>query len=179
MKTVYEIIDQFYQDQPELKALLIKHSQHVADKALSIAQKHPELNADQNFLYEAAMLHDIGIIHTHAPSILCHGTEPYIKHGILGAEMLRSINMPSHARVCERHTGTGLKKEEIIARGLPLPAQDYLPESIEEQIICYADKFFSKSKNDLELQTEQVIESIAKFGSEGTKIFLHWDNLFK
>ncbi|MGL5636985.1 MAG: HD domain-containing protein [Bacteroidales bacterium] len=179
MKTVYEIIDQFYKDQPELKALLIKHSQHVAEKALSIAEKHPELNADKNFIYEAAMLHDIGIIHTHAPSILCHGTEPYIKHGILGAEMLRSINMPSHARVSERHTGTGLKKDEIISRGLPLPAKDYIPESIEEQIICYADKFFSKSRNETELTSDQVLESLSKFGKDPVYIFIYWDSLFK
>ncbi|MGL4781521.1 MAG: HDIG domain-containing metalloprotein [Bacteroidales bacterium] len=179
MKNVYGIIDQFYRNEPELKDLLIKHSQKVTNKALHIAERHLELNADKQFLFEAAMLHDIGIIHTNAPSILCNGTEPYIKHGILGAEMLRSLNMPLHARVCERHTGTGLKKEEIIARKLPLPALDFIPESIEEQIICYADKFFSKSKNDLELSSTQVLESISKFGKEGVDVFLYWDNLFK
>lgn len=179
MKTTTEIIDQYYKDQPELKALLIKHSKKVADKALSIAEKHPELNADKTFLYDAAMLHDIGIINTNANTILCYGKEPYIKHGVLGAELLRSLNMPKHARVCERHTGTGLKKEEIIRRNLPIPPKDYIPESIEEIIICYADKFFSKSKNDIELDLDQVIQSISKFGNDGVNIFLYWHYLFK
>ena len=36
--------------------------------------------------------------------------------------------------------------ERIAAHGLPLPEGCYMPETLEEQLICYADKFFSKTK---------------------------------
>ena len=71
--------------------------------------------------------------------------------------MLRNEGFPLHARVCERHTGAGLSAEDIISENLPLPHQDFLPETIEEKAICYADKFFSKSRN---LREEKPIEKI-------------------
>ena len=112
--------------------ILVRHSEAVSQKALSIAKAHPELEADLTFLEEAAMLHDIGIVKTDAPGIECYGTEPYICHGILGAAMLRDEGLPRHARVCERHTGAGLLCEDIIGQNLPLPHHDFLPETIEE-----------------------------------------------
>ena len=114
--------------------------QQIIDKyyrSLLIASRHPELNADTTFLEEAAMLHDIGIRWCHAPSIFCEGTEPYIRHGLIGAELLRQEGYERHARVCERHTGTGITIEQIERQHLPLPPADYQPVSIEEIIICY------------------------------------------
>ena len=99
------LIDKYYADNPRLRELLWIHSRQVADRCLKIAALHPELDLDKAFLEEAALLHDIGILHTHAPGILCTGDAPYICHGYLGAEMLRAEGFPLHARVCERHTG--------------------------------------------------------------------------
>ena len=101
-----EIIEKYYAGQNELKLLLLKHSIQVAQKAMEVLDKHPEIQADRRFVYEAAMLHDIGILHTCAPGIGCIGTQPYICHGMLGAEILRKEGLPLHARVAERHTGT-------------------------------------------------------------------------
>ena len=125
------------------------------------------------------MLHDIGCVRTNAPSIHCFGTEPYIRHGILGAEILRSEGLPRHARVAERHTGTGLTAIEIERQNLPLPCQDFTPESIEEQIVCYADKFYSKTRLDVEKTPEQALRSLEKFGSEGLGIFRTWMERFE
>ena len=125
------------------------------------------------------MLHDIGIIKTDAPGIKCFGTEPYICHGILGAEMLRQEGLPRHARVCERHTGAGLSLNEIVSQNLPLPHQDFLPETLEEQVICYADKFFSKTHLDREKSVEKAEKSIAKFGEEGLARFKQWEKMFE
>lgn len=173
------IIDKYCgEDDGELRHILIVHSRSVAQKALQIVSLHPELNLDRDFIKEAAMLHDIGIIKTDAPGIHCHGTEPYIRHGILGAEMLRSEGLPRHARVCERHTGAGLSKREIEAQDLPLPHRDFLPETLEEQVICYADKFFSKTHLDREKTVEKAERSIAKFGDEGLERFKHWEEIF-
>lgn len=174
-----KIIDKYYSGDGDLRTILIIHSQSVARKALQIVSLHPELNLDREFIEEAAMLHDIGIIKTDAPGIKCFGTEPYICHGILGAEMLRQEGLPRHARVCERHTGAGLSLNEIVSQNLPLPNQDFLPETLEEQVICYADKFFSKTHLDREKSVEKAEKSIAKFGEEGLARFKQWEKMFE
>ena len=140
---------------------------------------HPEFDIDADFIEEAAMLHDIGIVGCNAPGIFCTGSEPYICHGIIGAEMLRSEGYPEHARVCERHTGAGITSEEIASQHLPLPQRDYLPETIEEIIICYADKFFSKSHPEKEKTYEEAQRSLAKFGEAGVERFKKWHDMLE
>ena len=132
------IIQKYYPEDNELRHILLVHSRSVADKALAIADRHPELSLDKQFLEEAAMLHDIGIIRCNAPGIQCFGNEPYICHGRIGAEMLRAEGFPHHARVCERHTGAGITRSQIIAQQLPLPVQDFLPENDgrESYLLC-------------------------------------------
>ena len=172
------IIDQYYKEDGELRHILLVHSRAVADKALRIAHAHPELSLDVQFLEEAAMLHDIGVRWCDAPGIHCMGKEPYICHGRIGAELLRKLGYERHARVCERHTGAGLSLQEIISQQLPLPHQDFLPETLEEQVICYADKFFSKTRLDREKTLEQALKSLAKFGEEGLERFRGWAERF-
>ena len=98
-----KIIDKYYPADNELRRVLLLHSRQVADRVLKIADRHPEWNMDSEFLEEAAMLHDIGIFRCDAPGIYCYGTEPYIRHGQIGGELLRQEGFPRHARVCERH----------------------------------------------------------------------------
>ena len=70
---------------------------------------------------------------------------PYIRHGVIGARLLRAEAMPEEwARVAERHTGTGITMEDIISQNLDLPLADYCPETMLEKLICYADKFLSR-----------------------------------
>ena len=90
-----KIIDKYYGKDNLLKHILLTHSRSVTARALRIADRHPELHLDRQFIEEAAMLHDIGIIRCDAPSIQCFGTQPYICHGILGAEIMRSEGLPS------------------------------------------------------------------------------------
>lgn len=174
----YALIDKYYGDNAELRDILVRHSTAVANKALAIADAHPELRLDRRFLLEAAMLHDIGIIRTDAPDIKCFGTEPYIRHGVIGAEMMRAEGFPRHARVCERHTGAGLSQKEIERQGLPLPHTDLLPETPEEQVVCYADKFFSKTRLDTEKTIAQAERSVAKHGEEGLRRFKEMEKRF-
>ena len=173
------IINQYYPEENKLKHILLVHSRSVANKALAIVDQHPELHIDRQFVEEAAMLHDIGIFKCNAPGIQCFGNAPYIQHGRIGAELLRNEGYPRHARVCERHTGAGLTKKEIIEQELPLPQQDFLPETTEEKLICYADKFFSKTHLDIEKTFEQAVKSLAKFGCEGVERFIVWRNMFE
>ena len=173
-----EIIDKYYPIDNELKHILMAHSQQVTRKALDIVDRHPELKADRQFVEEASMLHDIGIFRCNAAGIQCFGTEPYICHGTIGANILRAEGFPRHARVCERHTGAGLSLQEIIQQNLPIPHHDLLPETVEEKIVCYADKFFSKTKLTQEKTLEQAIRSLAKFGEEGVARFVKWSEIF-
>lgn len=176
---VLNLIHKYYAGQPELEQILLKHSEDVAQKVLEIAEAHPEFHLDRQFLYEAAMLHDIGILYVDAPGICCHGTNPYICHGMLGAELLRNEGLPAHARVAERHTGTGLTKEEILRQSLPLPPRDFVPETLEEKIICYADKFFSKSHLEEVKTPEQAMRSLEKFGPSCVDTFKVWMSEFE
>ena len=173
------IIDQYYPQKSKVRDILLTHSECVTRKALQIVDKHPELKLDRTFIQEAAMLHDIGIVKCDAPGIQCFGTEPYIKHGIIGADMLRTAGYPKHARVCERHTGAGIALQDIIEQQLPLPHQDFLPETMEEQVICYADKFYSKSHLERERTPEQALKSLERFGQEGAQRFARWMQLFE
>ena len=173
------IIDQYYPEDTALRHILMIHSRSVMERALNICDRHRELNIDRSFVVEAAMLHDIGIFRCYAPGILCYGSEPYICHGRIGAELLRQAGFPRYARVCERHTGAGLTKEEIIQQNLPLPHEDFLPETIEEKLICYADKFFSKTHLDVEKTFEQAVKSLEKFGSDGVERFTAWHHCFE
>ena len=174
------IIDKYYPSENELRRILLLHSRQVADRCLLIAKKHPELRLDKEFLEEAAMLHDIGIFRCNAPSIQCFGTEPYICHGYIGGPILRDEGLVRHALVCERHTGTGLSREQIERQNLPLPLdRSYEPDVMEEQVVCYADKFYSKSHIDHERSVVETAQSLEKFGPEGVRKFLKWVDLFE
>ena len=173
------IIQKYYPEDDALRRLLLTHSTQVADRCVMVARKHPHLNLDSQFLYESAMLHDIGIRWCHAPGIMCVGDQPYLRHGVIGADLLRKEGYPRHARVCERHTGTGLTVEQILQQQLPLPAIDLCPETLEEQLVCYADKFYSKSNPQRELTVSEAADSLRKFGNEGVEKFLSWAKMFE
>ena len=173
------IIDEYYPSENELRRILMVHSRQVADRCLLIASKHPELRLDKEFLEEAAMLHDIGIYRTNAPGIQCFGTEPYICHGLIGGQILREKGWERHARVCERHTGTGLTAWDIEQQQLPLPHEDFMPEVLEEQVVCYADKFYSKTRPGSERTVVEAMRALEKFGWDGIRRFQKWVDMFE
>jgi len=114
----------------------------------------------KDYLINAGMLHDIGIVKTNAPDIGCFGDLPYITHTYLGRKILEQNGFENIAPICERHIGVGLSKTDIISSGFPLPHRDMLPVSLEEKLICYADKFYSKS--DKHLTTPKSMDKIRK-----------------
>lgn len=174
----YTIIYKYYPVANQLRDILLTHSSQVAKKALQVADAHPELHLDRQFLEEASMLHDIGIFLCDAPAIQCFGTHRYICHGYLGAELMRSEGYERHALVCERHTGAGLTLSQIEDQNLPVPHRDMLPISLEEQVVCFADKFYSKTRLAEEKTVEQARKSLLKFGEEGIVRFDHWCQMF-
>ena len=172
------IILKYYKEDSDLFRSLWIHSECVMQKALRCA-KYCMLDIDIDFVAEAALLHDIGIFRCNAPDIYCVGDLPYICHGIEGRKILEQEGLDRHALVCERHTGAGLSIDNIINQNLPLPHRDMLPLSIEEQLVCYADKFFSKSGNLTEEKSvEHVMQQMKKFGDDSLQRFLAMHRLF-
>lgn len=74
-----------------------------------------------------SLLHDIGRARTHG-----------IRHGLEGGEILRRMGAGELARFAENHLGAGIPAEE--AERLGLPKRDFLPSTLEEKIVTYADK---------------------------------------
>ena len=173
-----KIIEKYYFDKPKLKEVLIKHSSAVAKKALEIAEKFKDV--DKDFIYSAAMLHDIGIIFTYIPKLNPEGKYPYIAHGYLGRTLLEKEGLSKHALICERHIGVGITKEEIVKKKLPLPQRDMVPITLEEKIIAFADKFFSKQPDGSvrKKSVDEIIKDLKNYGEEKVEIFKAWLKLF-
>ena len=171
----FQIINKYYTEGSDLWNILATHSRAVADFALKIASNHPELPLNLKFIEEAAMLHDIGVFLTDAPGIKCHGNHNYICHGYLGREILDEEGFTEHALVCERHTGVGLSIEDIINQNLPVPLREMVPVTEEEQLICFADTFFSKSGDLTKAKpVEKVIKNLRRHGDHLVPKFNYW-----
>ncbi len=175
------IINKYYHKGTDLYNILINHSRIVTQKSIEIGETLSELNPDIKFIEKAAMLHDIGIYLTKANSIGCKGEYAYICHGYLGRELLDHIGLPSkYGLVCERHTGAGITKENIILNKLPLPHRDMVPKTLEEKIICVADKFHSKSPkfSSKKISTHEIIEELKKIHPQHSQRFTQWAKEF-
>lgn len=174
-----DILSRYYEPGSELFRILVEHGRQVAEKARKAAEHVPHLNPDLGFIHEAAMLHDIGIYLTHAPEIGCMGEAPYVCHGYLGRALLEQRGLHAHALACERHVGIGITAREIKKRNLPLPVRDMVPVSIEEKIVCYADKFFSKNGNRTagEKTVDEILRGLEAHGQNHNR-FLEWVELF-
>jgi uncharacterized protein len=182
-----DIIKKFYTPGTQSYEILVAHSRIVTEKSLEIANHLvariglAHLNLDVEFIGKAAMLHDIGIFQTQAESIGCTGEAPYICHGYLGRKLLDEHGLPpEYGLVCERHTGAGITKENIEQNNLPLPARDMVPLSLEEIIICFADKYHSKNPkySHENITTAKVIEELGKISEEHAARFTLWAEEF-
>jgi len=175
------IIEAYYEPGSPAYNYLVQHGKMVAEKALEIASRVFWLPPGTLFIEEAAMLHDIGIFMTDAPHLGCTGEYPYIAHGYLGRQILEDEGYPLHALVCERHVGVGLTASEIKEKGLPLPARDMVPITVEEEIICFADKLFpcSPEKMLTSQSVEMAREDIRPYGTRQLRKFDRWAAMFR
>ena len=95
-----------------------------------------------------------------------------------GADLLREEGLPRHALVCERHTGAGISLEMIKKNHLPLPQRDMLPVTLEEKLIAFADKFYSKTNLTREKKLGKIRAEMAFYGEETVARFEEWCELF-
>jgi len=161
--------------------IMLDHARRVADKAVAVARGLPHLRPDIDFIREAALIHDIGVCKTRSPKLGCGGSLPYVCHGIMGRAMMADLGWPRHGLVCERHVGVGITREDIARHGLPLPDRDMRPVTLEEEIVAYADKFYSK-KPGLEgrcKSPDEIIASLTRWGEDKIRVFRAWRAKFE
>jgi len=175
-----ELLAEFYDTRTKAFKILVEHGRQVAQKARAAAATVSALKPDLEFIETAAMLHDIGIFLTRTPQFGCFGKHPYICHGILGSDLLKEKGHSELALVCERHVGVGISIEDIQRQNLPLPNRDMIPISIEEQILCYADKFFSKNGTSppAEKTIAEIIDDLSPYGPDKVRRFESWVKKF-
>jgi uncharacterized protein len=175
-----DIIREYYDPGSRTYEILVRHGMLVAQKAVDAAKKVPHLKPDMKFIEEAALLHDIGIFQTDTPQLGCSGKFPYVCHGYLGRNILEKAGLPKHALVCERHLGVGISAGEILKTGLPVPVRDMIPLSIEEKVVCYADKFFSKDWNLIAKSNseEDILSALESYGNGSAEKFRSWQMIF-
>lgn len=111
-----------------------RHSIRVAKKAIQITNKIKNSEINRELVVVGALLHDIGRSKTHG-----------FEHALIGGKILRNRGYPPQlARICETHLLGGLDKEDALSVGLP--EKDYIPETLEEKIVCLADKHMAGTK---------------------------------
>ncbi len=176
----FDIIEKFYAPGSRSHGILIQHGKLVARKALDIARIASHIRLNMRFIENAALLHDIGMYRTNADRLGCTGALPYIRHGVEGRKILDRMGLFDYGLVCERHVGVGLTADDIKALGLPLPVRDMMPVTDEEKLICYADKFFSKNReNGKEKTLDEICRSLEPFGHDKVARFLKLKDYFE
>jgi uncharacterized protein len=176
----FTVIHRVISPDSRLYRIYVPHVTCVTQKALSVAERL-NLTADQRrFIEEAAMLHDIGIVRVHAPDIGCHGDLPYPTHILEGSKILRGLGLHRHARVAERHIGVGITAQEIESQRLPLPQQNFISETLTEQLISWADLFYGKHPGQLwsERSVAEVRSRVARYGARHVETFDLWQARF-
>jgi uncharacterized protein len=97
----------------------------LADYLAPIISIHLDIDAD--FLWSAALLHDIGRHATHDP----------VRHGVAGYNLMTELGHPEVAYVCASHVLFGLNADEAPQFGLP--CKDFVPRKIEEKLVALVD----------------------------------------
>ena len=122
---------------------VINHCKAVRDVAIRIAKC---THANMKLVEAGALLHDIGRSKTHG-----------IHHAIEGARIAESYGLPNEiVRIIERHIGAGLSADT--AASLGLPRKEYIPETLEEKIVCHADNLLDDcTRQPIEHEVEQAL----------------------
>ena len=116
---------------------VFKHCLAVADLALEMGSKlkNRGFDVDLQLVEIGALLHDIGRAKTHS-----------VHHAIVGSDIAKKSGLPSSViSIIRRHVGGGIIKKEAEELGWPRD-EDYVPVTLEEKLVSYADKLVQGSK---------------------------------
>ncbi|MER5885300.1 HD domain-containing protein [Streptomyces sp. NPDC001941] len=147
------------------------HCEIVWRVAEGLLDRLGDTTVDRDLVRAGCLLHDIGVYRLYRADGTFDGAH-YIRHGILGHEILREAGLPEYlCRFCSCHTGVGLTKDDIVRQDLPLPPGDYLAETAEERLVMYADKFHSKSRPPRFNAPATYSAYVRRFGADKTAAF--------
>ena len=126
---------------------VINHCQAVAALAVELAKQLETKNCkvDLELVEIGALLHDLGRSKTHT-----------VDHAIVGAKIAESLALPQPViSIIKRHVGAGITAQEAQWRGWPKDV--YVPATLEEKIVSYADKLIDGSRKvPIDLTIEQL-----------------------
>lgn len=161
---------------------VIWHCKTVARLARDIAEKANKdfSTIDVDMVELGGLLHDIG-----------KSQSDELDHAFIGANIVRmasglikdSTLKGKLARIVEVHTGAGLTIDDIKKlnneRKLKIPERNYVPETIEEEIVSFADKLV-EGDNDITYE-QQLKEKKERFGDDSFVIakIEDWHQKFK
>ncbi|HUI24361.1 MAG TPA: HDIG domain-containing protein [Nitrososphaerales archaeon] len=115
---------------------MVRHCEAVAMAAEIMADEAERRGhaVDTKTVVAGALLHDIGRTRSQT-----------VRHGVEGAEILEGEGVDRKVvEIVRRHVGAGISPEE--AKKLGLPDFDYIPRTLEERIVCFADKMVDADK---------------------------------
>lgn len=113
------------------KRRVIVHCCTVWTMAEAMARR---IDCDIDLLRAGAFLHDIGRSVDHS-----------IMHAVIGASIAADLGLPREVvEIIRKHVGAGLDEQDVIEMGLP--KGNYIPDTIEQKIVCHADNMVSDNK---------------------------------
>jgi len=128
---------------------VIRHVEAVSELAVEIAQvcKEKGLRVDLDLVETGALLHDIGRSKTHS-----------LHHAVIGVDIAKSLGLPDPViSIIKKHVGGGITTRE--AKKLGWPKDVYIPQTLEEKIVSYADKLIEGSRR---VPIERTIKNFSK-----------------
>ena len=116
------------------------------------------ITIDLKLLEIGALLHDIGRSATHT-----------VQHAVIGAEIAKSASLPdSVISIIRRHVGGGITTSE--AENLGWPKGVYVPVTIEEKVVCYADKLIENGERvPIEVTIRKLSKEMKYEAAEGVR----------
>ena len=170
-----ESLHRKYAPSPQVFETVFTHC-HIVWEIAGQLIRVKNLKVQEELVMSGALLHDIGA-YTFIDVENHFDEKRYIRHGIEGYKILKEEGLPEElCRIAERHTGVGITKRQIINRNLPLPLKDYTAETIEEQLIMYADKFHSKNPQFNSFDWYRAYTQ--RFGEDTVKKFEEFSHIF-
>ncbi|GAA3384735.1 HD domain-containing protein [Cryptosporangium minutisporangium] len=143
---------------PEAFELVYTHCRIVCAIAEQLLRRRAH-SLDADLVRAGCLLHDVGVYRL--------GQDHYLRHGVLGDQLLREAGWPDRlARFCSHHTGVGLSRDDVTTQRLPLPVADYLAETAEEELVMYADKFHSKTTPPVFVSADTYAARVRRFGAD-------------
>ena len=168
LSDITELHQKYAPDEVALESVWT-HCQIVRDICLQVCNGMTDINVE--LITAGALLHDIGAYKFYIDGVI--QLENYITHGLLGYELMQKEDLDEAVcRFALLHTGIGISKQEVIDRKLPLPVRDYIPETVEERIVMYADKFHSKPKPSFNTAAWYAEYTRSRFGEGEDEKFM-------